>query len=83
MGIYGQGVGWGSVDRKLKGNIGVGDSGQMTRFLLKAGQMKDNRGWAVRNFIRYQRWGMLTKLTQWAKGKAQGQGLLRKWARRT
>lgn len=44
MGIYGQGVGWGSMDRKLKGNIGVGDSGQMTRFLLKAGQMKDTEG---------------------------------------
>lgn len=41
------------------------------------------RGWAVRNFIRYQRWGILAKPTQWAKDKAQGQGLLRKWARRT
>lgn len=44
MGSDGQGVGWGSVDRKLKGNIGVGDSGQMTRLLLKAGQMKETEG---------------------------------------
>lgn len=68
--------------KMTKESSGYGDSGQTVFDKAFAEGRPGDKAWGGggnrRNLITYQGWGVLAKLTQWAKERAQGRDLLRK-----